>query len=137
MPRSARSPFGSGRMTSQRATIAEAVAKTTGAFTVEALADDVRRVAPGIGVATVYRAVATMESNGWLERVGERDGAALYLHCSEHDEHHHHLVCTGCGRVELTECPLGQVDRRAGFVLTHHDVTLYGLCPACARSERS
>ncbi|MBI5231261.1 MAG: transcriptional repressor [Coriobacteriales bacterium] len=126
--------FGAGRLTPQRQTIAESARSLGRAFTIDDLAEEARYRDPSIGVATVYRAVSAMEATGWLERVGERAGSVLYAQCGAGDRHHHHLVCTSCGRVEPAECPLHDVAAHAatsGFVITNHEVTLYGLCPAC------
>ncbi len=128
--------FGSGRMTTQRATIIDAADLMGCAFTVDDLAVAVRVRDVSLGLATVYRAVSAMEASGWLERVGERSGSALYARCPASGHHHHHLICTGCGRLEPASCPLGTAAEDAatasGFVVTGHDVTLYGICPECA-----
>lgn len=125
-----RAPYGQGRVSRQRAAIAAAVDMQGGAFSVEEIATAARQVDPGIGTATVYRAIAAMESSGHLDSVGERDGHALYAVC-DRSGHHHHAVCTSCGRVEPTPCRLGELTPR-GFKVTSHDVTLYGLCPSCS-----
>ncbi len=134
------SHFGEGRVTARRRAIARAADAMPGAFTVDELSSAVRESAPGTGTATVYRAVAAMEAAGTLERVGARDGSALYVRCHA-DAHHHHLVCTGCGSVAHAECPLGEESVRAlagtGFTVTGHEITLYGLCPACATEHRT
>jgi Fur family ferric uptake transcriptional regulator len=126
--------FGTGRMTAQRATIVDAAAEMGTAFTVDDLAIAARRRDASVGLATVYRAVSAMEESGWLERVGERAGSALYARCAA-SGHHHHLICTTCGRMEPAECPLGGIvsssPTASGFVVTDHRVTLYGLCPDC------
>lgn len=128
-----RAPYGRGRVSPQRAAIAGALAMLDSAFTVDELAAKAREVDPGIGTATVYRAVAAMEAAGHLEAVGERGDRTLYAACSEAD-HHHHAVCTSCGRVEPTGCGLGAL-APDGFTVTHHRVTLYGLCAACAEGD--
>jgi len=136
---SGRSAYGARRMTTQRRVIAQAVDETRGAFTIDELASRVRRMDRTTGTATVYRAVAHLEESGWVERVGERGGSALYARCGA-EEHHHHLVCTGCGRIEPAACPLdaglAEEAERAGFLLTDHEVTLYGLCAACQTETR-
>lgn len=128
--------FGDGRVTPQRLLIAEQTGALPGAFTIDDLASAVRRADPTLGAATVYRAVAAMAASGWLERVGERDGSALFARCDVGGGHHHHVVCDACGRVAATKCPVA-LDGAAGarddgFVITRHEVTLYGLCPECA-----
>jgi Fe2+ or Zn2+ uptake regulation protein len=109
-----------------------------GAFTVDELSIAARAHGASAGTATVYRAVAAMEASGWLERVGERNGSALFARCGAGGHHHHHVICDGCGRVAATDCPVAeQVASSAqsdGFVITRHEVTLYGLCSQCARS---
>ncbi len=133
-----RSAYGRGRLTAQRAAIARAVTGIPSAFTVEELAAVVRRADSGAGAtATVYRAVAAMESSRFVERVGSRNGSVLYARCAT-PSHHHHIVCDGCGRIAHAECPVvaGVEARRGdGFVITRHEVTLYGLCPECAEKN--
>jgi len=128
--------FGRARFSERRLSIARATQHFTGAFTVDELARAARSANPAAGAtATVYRSVAAMEEAGFLERVGERDGAALYAHCDT-PAHHHHIVCDGCGRTAHAPCPLepevAAPPRTDGFVITRHEVTLYGLCPECA-----
>lgn len=124
-------------MTPQRALIAEVAETLPGAFTVDDLAVAVRARDAAIGTATVYRSVSAMAESGWLERVGERESSALFARCGAGGHHHHHVVCDNCGCVAATECPVdvgaAATARSDGFVVTRHEVTLYGLCPKCAR----
>ena len=132
--------YGAARRSPQRESIARAAHSIAGAFSVDALVTRVRESEPGIGAATVYRAVASMVEHGYLESVGEREGHTLYLHCGA-DEHHHHLVCTGCGSFTPVPCPLDDhaIHHAAerGFVITHHEVSVYGLCASCLRSAEA
>jgi Fur family ferric uptake transcriptional regulator len=118
-----------------RRSIARAAAAFRGAFTVEELYASVTGSEPGVGMATVYRAVAAMSTAGSLAPVGARDGSTLYALCAG-GSHHHHLVCTGCGTVAGIACPidrsLEKAAREAGYTVTGHEVTLYGLCSACS-----
>lgn len=128
--------FGTGRVTPQRRLVAETAASMPGAFSVDELAGVVRATDAAAGVATVYRAVSAMLASGWLERVGERDGSALFARCHAGAHHHHHVVCDSCGRIEATACPVVMEPRSSdGFVITRHEVTLYGLCPQCAAGD--
>jgi Fe2+ or Zn2+ uptake regulation protein len=122
-------------VTPQRRLVAEVAGAWPGAFTVEELSATVRAQDRAASVATVYRAVAALAENGWLERVGERSGSSLFTRCAAGDHHHHHVVCDGCGRVEAAECPVVSAvsaGGASGFVITRHEVTLYGLCPECS-----
>lgn len=140
MARDARStPYGSARTSPQREGIVRAIDALERAFTAEelvaALADD--GVAPG--VATVYRALTVLEDTGYVVRVGERDGAALFARCDIRG-HHHHMVCVACGHVSPASCPVGDETlasaAREGFLITSHEVTLYGVCRACLAAGR-
>jgi Fe2+ or Zn2+ uptake regulation protein len=133
--------FGGARFSEPRFAIARAAQRLSGAFTVDELAAAVRAQDCSAGAtATLYRAVALMEQHGFLERVGERDGSGLYAQCAARS-HHHHIVCDGCGKTAHAECPLGIAEeppaagRADGFVITRHEVTLYGLCPDCAATQ--
>ncbi|KAF0208189.1 MAG: transcriptional repressor [Actinomycetota bacterium] len=127
--------YGGRRVSAARRTIADAAALIRGAFTVEQLHDAVQLSEPGIGIATVYRAVAAMSATGSVAPVGYRAGSALYALCPG-GTHHHHLVCTGCGSVVGIACPvdrsLEDAARKTGYTVTGHEVTLYGLCRSCA-----
>jgi Fur family transcriptional regulator, ferric uptake regulator len=131
--------FGAGRSTPQRRAVADAAAAFAGAFTADDLAAGVRRDAPGVSTATVYRSIAAMVASRYLTEVGEREGAALYARCAEAG-HHHHVVCTGCGATAHAPCPVDASGLAAlapaGFVVTSHELRLYGLCATCADLAR-
>lgn len=133
-PLSARELYGGARMSAQRSLIAEAVLSMPGAFTAEDLHRHAVTGSPGIGLATVYRALAAMQAAGAVATVGHRQGSALLARCDRHD-HHHHLVCTACASVVGIDCPLGDEAltsaARAGLLVTRHEITLYGLCARC------
>ncbi len=133
--------FGPGRSSARRLAIARAAEAAETAFTVDQLARSCETGGPSPGAATVYRAVAAMLRQGFLEQVGERDGAALYVRCGA-DGHHHHVVCTECGAVGHAPCPLDEEALAAatasGFTVTSHEVAVYGRCGDCdaARGAR-
>lgn len=130
-----RRAYGPQRVSEARRAIAAVVATLPGAFSVEELREAAARTVPGIGLATAYRAVNAMLDTGYLASVGTRDGTALYAVCAG-GAHHHHLVCTSCGAVAGIACPLdgglASTAHRAGYTLTAHEITLYGVCRACA-----
>jgi len=117
-----------------RRTILKTIGATEGALTVEELHRRLASADAGIGLATVYRAVAALVDTGFLATVGKRGGVALYARCGG-GQHHHHLVCTGCGTIAPIDCPLDAglmaAARRSGYTITGHEIVLYGLCSAC------
>jgi Fur family ferric uptake transcriptional regulator len=134
-------PYGGARVSRQRQAIAASVAVLAGAFTIEELAAALRRRRARASVATLYRAVVALTASGWIERIGERDGSALFARCAGGRRHHHHVVCGDCGRVAAVRCAgMGKTagsGRPRGFVITRHEVTLHGLCAECRPSREA
>lgn len=94
-----------------------------------------RRVQPSIGLATVYRTLGVLAGEGVVDVVSRDRGERAYRLCSP--GHHHHLICTSCGRVvEIGECDLGSVERALGrryrFQIDEHAITFHGSCEACS-----
>lgn len=93
-----------------------------------------------VGVASVYRALDTLAELRLVQRVDAGDGIARFEPVRTDHDHHHHLVCDDCGRVEpFTDAPLERALARAasrlGYALDQHDVVLRGACESC-RPER-
>ena len=87
-----------------------------------------------IGLATVYRVLTQFEDAGLVARHPFEGGHSVFE--LSPDQHHDHIVCVKCGRVE--EFNDVEIERRQsmiaeslGFELTDHDLNMYGLCPAC------
>jgi Fur family ferric uptake transcriptional regulator len=88
-----------------------------------------------IGLASVYRMVDRLAEQGLVQRIDIGDGIVRYepAHTAEH---HHHLVCDACGRVEPFADPsleqaIEAVEERSGFSVVAHEVLLRGLCGDC------
>lgn len=122
------------RLTGPRLTVAELVARRDGHFTAADLVMDARRRHPGIGRATIFRALDLFASLELVERVDLPGGDHAYVACDP--VHHHHAICTGCGRsldvddFGLTEV-LAAIGDRSGFRVTAHRLEIFGLCTAC------
>jgi len=88
---------------------------------------------PRLGLATVYRNIRSLLDEGWLAEVPLPGAPNRYEVAGKH--HHHHFRCRVCDRVfEVEACPpdLSRMVPR-GFRLDSHDITLVGICAACAR----
>ena len=89
-----------------------------------------------IGLATVYRVLMQFEQAGLLIRSNFESGKAVFE--INEGQHHDHLVCLDCGRVEeFFDSEIEQRQRAIttdrGFELQEHTLALYARCvkPAC------
>ena len=98
-------------------------------------AEDVYRVLleerSDIGLATVYRVLMQFEQAGLLSRSNFESGKAVFE--LDEGQHHDHLVCLDCGRVEEffdaeIEKRQQMVAKTRGFVLQEHALSLYANC---------
>ena len=122
------------RMTGPRLAVADLVAARNGHFTAADLVADARRRHPGIGRATVFRALDLFTSLKLVERVDLPGGDHAYVACDP--VHHHHAICTGCGRsLDVDDAGLtgvlAEIGRLSGFRVTTHRLEIFGLCTAC------
>ena len=84
-----------------------------------------------IGLATVYRVLLQFEQAGLLKRSNFESGKSVYE--LNEGEHHDHLVCLDCGRVEEFFDP--EIEERQhkiaelkGFEIADHSLSLYAHC---------
>lgn len=125
---------GRHRMTKQRRLILRQFAALNRYVTAKDLHAKVQVVADGIGLATVYRTLETLRELGLVNAM-QVNGESAYLLCTE--SHHHHAVCTHCGRVDDVPCrTLPQLERMLStglrFRLTEHHMEFFGVCARCS-----
>jgi Fur family ferric uptake transcriptional regulator len=122
------------RLTAQRRAVADLIASHDGHFTANDLIADSRRRRLGVGRATIFRSVEVLTELGLIERLDLPDGGHALVACRS--EHHHHLVCSSCGRsTEVAATGLSSILRdvatRSGYRISSHRLEVFGLCPAC------
>ena len=89
-----------------------------------------------IGLATVYRVLMQFEQAGLLTRSNFESGKSIFE--LNEGQHHDHLVCLTCGRVEeFYDAEIEQrqhaVAEKRGFEIQEHSLSLYARCtkPNC------
>jgi Fur family transcriptional regulator, ferric uptake regulator len=87
-----------------------------------------------VGLATVYRVLTQFEAAGLINRHNFEGGHSVYE--LSQGEHHDHLVCVKCGRVEefvdeIIEQRQKMIAERAQFQMTDHALNIYGICSGC------
>ena len=98
-------------------------------------AEDVYRILllerSDVGLATVYRVLTQFEQASILSRSHFESGKAVYE--LNEGQHHDHLVCLDCGKVE--EFYDAEIEKRQhavakakGFCITDHALSLYATC---------
>jgi Fur family ferric uptake transcriptional regulator len=92
-----------------------------------------------IGLATVYRVLMQFEQAGLLNRNHFESGKAVYE--LNEGQHHDHMVCLDCGRVEEFYDPEIEARQQAvaqskGFVIADHALSLYAHCTRQACPHR-
>jgi Fe2+ or Zn2+ uptake regulation protein len=126
------------RLTGPRLTVARLIAGREGHFTAAELVADARRGHPGIGRATIFRALELFTSLNLVERVDLPGGDHAYVACEA--VHHHHAICTRCGRALDVDDPgladvLATIGGRSGFRVTAHRLEIFGLCATCQAED--
>ncbi len=94
------------------------------------------------GLATVYRVLTQFEQAGLLARHHFESGKAVFE--LNRGDHHDHLVCMQCGRVEeffdeAIEKRQLAIARERGFTIREHSLQLYAECtkPNCPNKSRT
>jgi Fe2+ or Zn2+ uptake regulation protein len=93
---------------------------------------------PHTSLQSVYNALGDFEAAGIVRRIEPAGRPGLFE--LRVDDNHHHLVCSGCGRVEDVDCAVGPApcltpSDAHGFSIAAAEVTFWGLCPACAAAS--
>ncbi len=92
----------------------------------------VKKQLPNISLATVYRNLKTLESEGQILKITTGDSDRF----DGHTENHYHLLCEGCRRVfdlrtegnlDLSSLPLKGFEGE----ITGHSLLFFGLCKDC------
>ncbi len=124
------------KLTPQRQRILDKVFATSEHFTADTLYGWLREEeGPKVSRATVYRTLEVLTRGGFVEGLDTGDGGLVYEHVMG-QEHHDHIICLGCGRIEEfhdaeIEALQEKAARSKGFTLVSHLLRLSGYCTPC------
>jgi len=126
----------SGRSGGARRTVVEYLGFQDCCLSAQEIHDGVRAGGHRIGIASVYRALDGLDELGLVQRVDLGDGISRFERVDPLGDHHHHLVCGDCGKVEPFEDPaleaaIVSVAGGRGYEVAAHDVVLRGACGDC------
>lgn len=121
------------RLTTQRKAILDLVNTSSRHWDAEELARALAEAGESVGIATVYRGLAALESEKLVESI-QLGNKKRYERADK--AHHDHMVCTDCGHIEefaheTIEALQQSVAEQKGFHLTGHQLVIFGLCRNC------
>jgi len=124
-----------GKHSSKRDQILRIFLQQEGHLSADDLFDLVRRQAPGIGRATVYRTLQWMVEAGVARKVDFGEGRSRYEPSYGHPRHFH-LICNKCHRSSEflssdIEALVEEVANARSFAPTQTVVQIYGMCEDC------
>ncbi len=135
------------RFTLPRQLILNVLSSTTEHLSAEDVYLTIHKTYPGIGLATVYRTLELLVQMRIVHKFDFGDGRARYeLADGSSKPHHHHIICTGCGKViDYSDLPEEEVqlvqkveaalEQRHNFKIVNHQLNFYGFCQNC-RSQK-
>jgi Fur family ferric uptake transcriptional regulator len=107
------------------------------ALTAVAIEDALRRESSRrVSRASIYRILDELERLRLVQRVETGQAMVRYERVRDRDEHHHHLVCDGCGLVVPFSDPgleraIRTLSERVPLAVSEHEIVLHGACPDC------
>jgi len=125
------------RLTTQRQAILDIINTSNRHWDAEELARALADDGQSIGIATVYRGLAALESQGLIDSIQLAD-KKRYERADK--AHHDHMVCTACGHIEeFSHQTIEQLQQSAAdeksFKLTGHQLVMFGLCHQCQQEN--
>jgi Fur family ferric uptake transcriptional regulator len=123
-----------------RRAVIELLGRQPCCLTAQEIFDQLRGEGRRVGIASVYRALEQLTRDGFVQRVDLGSGTTRFEPIHTDGDHHHHLVCDDCGKVEAfaddeLERALHKVESRTGYSVAGHDVVLRGVCAGCQRQS--
>lgn len=125
------------KVTHQRLEIYRELLMATDHPTADVLHQRLRDKLPTISIDTVYRSLATLASNGLINRIETPESLARF---EATQVRHHHLICRKCGKIMDFIWPLideldlpdeisdwGKIDNK--------NVVVYGVCKKCLKNK--
>jgi len=129
----------SGRSGGARRAVVEFLDRQSCCLSAQEIHDGLKNAGVRVGIASVYRTLDGLGDLDLVQRVDLGDGVARFEPARAGGEHHHHLVCDECGKVEpfddaRLESAIERVATGRGYEIAAHEVVLRGACEDC-RSE--
>lgn len=131
------------RMTAPREAILEFMRRSSKHMSAKEIYASIQKKYPGIGLSTIYRTLDLLARMGFVTKLNLGDGHSRYeFKSNENGDHHHHLICTQCGRIinyrefeeeELTLVRMTEqkLSKKFAFDIQDHSIEYLGICDKC------
>jgi Fur family ferric uptake transcriptional regulator len=128
------------KVTPQRRVIIGVIISSHEHLTPAALHERVLREDPSLGLVTIYRTIEILTELGFICEMHTGGSCRSYL-MRRPSEHHHHLICSDCGKViDFTACDLEKLERRLAqensFKISSHLLEFLGQCRQCKNAAK-
>ena len=128
------------KYTTQRELILKIIYDNNGHFTPEDIYNLIKENHPSVklGIATIYRTLTLLEEAYIVSSISFGTQGKKYEFGLK--EHHDHLVCLNCGKIEefideIIEKQQEKVAERFNFKMTNHTMKILGTCSTCQAKE--
>ena len=131
------------RWTVPREVILDLLSRTSKHMSAKDIYGSLYALYPGIGLTTIYRTLELLYRLGFVQKVTAGDGQSRYeLKSEDKKDHHHHLICTKCGKIvdyrdfvqqelELIRKTEESLAKKHNFLIQDHNIEFLGLCEKC------
>ncbi len=119
--------------TEARSAVVMVLSNTNEPLDVSGIKSELEKLDIKVDQATVYRILNTFYEKGIIKRIEIGEGKYRY---EIEKDHHHHLICTNCGRIEDIEIDLSsdfdkEIEKKNGFLVKSHSLEFFGICKNC------
>ncbi|ACL69347.1 Fur family transcriptional regulator [Halothermothrix orenii] len=127
------------KITSQRKDILKVLIKNKERhFSAEELYEEVKKINPDVGLATIYRNLEIFSELGITHQL-DFDGNFKKYELSL-ERHHHHLICKNCGKIiefndDVLEDFEKDLEKHYNFKIVDHQIKFYGICQDCKNED--
>ncbi|MFC7322854.1 Fur family transcriptional regulator [Halobacillus campisalis] len=121
------------KRTRQRERILEIFVKQDQYIAAKSILKEIQEDFPGVSYDTIYRNLYLLTDEEILEAT-ELGGEKHFRLGCDTQGHHHHFICTDCGKTKSIEfCPMESINENLkGYDIENHKFEIYGKCPVCS-----
>lgn len=125
------------KLTPQRRAIIHVVTASSDHLSPTEIHEKIVEIYPGTGLVTIYRTLEILSELGLVCELRSTGTGRSYTIGEQ--QHHHHLICTGCGTVvnfsgQYLEKLEENLVKESGFRIDNHLLEFVGLCRECQKA---